>query len=258
MLAKFTKSILITCLFTTLLLPILACAAFSDMTSSDPNRSSIKDLNVTMDVNQLEEFRAQLRKFANKHSLEYTEKFYNKDKTEFSVYMDGDNFHISINNFTNNLGKVGIGLFNEASPPLTQETLNEIVNDLRDFVNKIPNVTITEKVKTLKITIESNRVQEIHNQIKKFADKHSLKFTLSFSSDKSVFNLEMYGNRFHITGKNSFHARDIDDIYINFYTDTDNETPNSAPISQEMVDKLFSDLKSYISEIPNVIIVEEK
>ena len=61
----------------------------------------------------------------------------------------------------------------------------------------------------------------------------------------------MYGQKLHILAQPIPGAPEK--IDITFYE----EDPTNPP-SQEMVDKLFSDLKSFISEIPNVTISEEK
>ena len=83
-----------------------------------PNRLPVKSIDITIDVNHLEEFRAQLRKFADKHSLTFTESFYNKDNTFFSVEMNGDEFHIFLQNDKDSPGEFSLGIFNEATPPV--------------------------------------------------------------------------------------------------------------------------------------------
>jgi len=74
-----------------------------------------------MDVNHLEEFRAQLRKFADKHSLKFTESFYNGDHTYFSVEMRAHDFHIFLHNDIDSPGEIDFTFFNEATPPNSPE-----------------------------------------------------------------------------------------------------------------------------------------
>src|SRR5678816_1141108 len=81
--SKSTKLILIVFLLFSLLLSVFGCMT----ASSDPNSLPVKELAITIDVNHLEEFRTQLRKFADKHSLTFTEAFYNGDHTYFSVFI---------------------------------------------------------------------------------------------------------------------------------------------------------------------------
>jgi len=249
---KSTKSILIVCLLFSLLLAILGCLTASS--EPNPNRLSIKDLEITMDVNQLEEFRAQLRKFADKHSLTFTESFYNGDHTHFAVFMETDDFHIVLGNDMDSLGEFSLSFFNEASPPIPQQTVDELTNDLKRFVMEIPNVAIAERIRSLVITIDTNRDQEVLDQLQKFADKHSLEFILSLSSGNAPFNFDpiVYGDGFHIRG-----VRGAQDVYMTFYTDINNKTPNSTPIPQETLDELFNDLKSLLGEIPNATVVEK-
>src|SRR5258706_12498737 len=108
---KSTRSILIVCLLFSLLLSIFGCVT----SSSNPNRLPVKSIDITIDVNHLEEFRAQLRKFADKHSLKFTEAFYNKDHTFFSVVMEADDYHIVVDNYKDSPGELGLSIFNEAS-----------------------------------------------------------------------------------------------------------------------------------------------
>ena len=212
-----------------------------------------------MDVNHLEEFRAQLRKFADKHSLKFTEAFYNKDHTFFSVVMEADDYHIVVDNHKDSPGDLGLAFFNTASPPISPKTFDELSNDLKRFVMEIPNVAIAERIKSLIITIDKNREQEVLDQLQKFADKYSLEFKLSFSSDKSLFHVEIYGDGFHVISEDRLHVKDqdVDDIFMTFYTDINNETSNPTPIPQETLDELFNDLKNFLDEIPDATVVEK-
>jgi hypothetical protein len=206
-----------------------------------------------MDVNHLEEFRAQLRKFADKHSLEYTEAFYNKDHTFFSVEMNGDDFHMFIQNDRDSPGVIHSSFFNEATPSISQQTVDELTNDLKRFIMEIPNVAIAEREKTLRITIDENRNQEVLDQLQKFAEKHSLEFKLSLSSGKAPYDFDpiIYGDGFHIIGAGG--AQDVDII---FHTDINNKTPNPTSIPQETLDELFNGLKNFLDEIPDATVVE--
>jgi len=123
---------------------------------------------------------------------------------------------------------------------------------------EIPNVAIAEKIKSLIITIDKNREQEVLDQLQKFADKHSLEFKLSFSSDKSLFHVEIYGDGFHVISEDRLRVKDqdVEDIFMTFYTDINNKIPNSTPIPQETLDELFNDLKNFLDEIPNATVVE--
>ena len=167
--------------------------------------------------------------------------------------MNGDDFHIFLQNDQDSPGEFSLGVFNEASPPIAEQTVDELTTDLKRFAMEIPNVAIAERIKSLIITIDENRDQEVLDQLQKFAEKHSLEFILSLSSGNAPFNFDpiIYGDGFHIRG-----VRGDQDVYMTFYTDINNKTPNPTPIPQEIVDELFNDLKNFLDEIPDATIVE--
>jgi len=153
--SKSTKSILIVCLLFSLLLSIFGCLTASS--EPNPNRLPIRVLEITMDAIHLKDFRAQLRKFADKHSLTFTEAFYNGDHTYFAVFMETDDFHIVLGNDQDSPGEFSLAFFNEATPSIPQQTVDELTNDLKRFIMEIPNVAIAEREKALIITIDENR-----------------------------------------------------------------------------------------------------
>jgi len=111
----------------------------------------------------------------------------------------------------------------------------------------------TEKspIRTLSIQIEDEQREELFAQLRKFSKKHNLEFHLSFYENKRVFFIEMYGKRLEILALSK--PVNTTDLDINFYE----EDPNNPP-PQATIDELFNDLKKFISEIPNVVITEEK
>ncbi|MCI0610225.1 MAG: hypothetical protein L0Z71_14340 [Anaerolineae bacterium] len=106
-------------------------------------------------------------------------------------------------------------------------------------------------IRTLSIQIEQDQREELFVQLQSFSKKHNLEFHLSFYDNKRVFFVEMYGEKFHILAQPIPGAPEKIDI------DLYEEDPTNPP-AQEVVDKLFSNLKSFISEIPNVTITEEQ
>jgi hypothetical protein len=255
MLFKSTKPIFTVWLLASFLGSILAC-----VTTADPNSTSIKGLDIVMDVDQLEEFRAQLRKFADQNSLEYTEQFNNADHTDFSVVMNGDDFHIFSNNSKHNLGKVGVSIFNRASPPISQATVDELVNDLKSFIREIPNVKITERMVRLKIEVEEDQKKKVFAdlfaQLQKLAEKYSLEFTASsYDTSLDAILIEMQGEGFRITVEASQDiTREIDLIFFIDYDD--NIVPPITPTPQELLDAIVNDLKVFLGEIPNLTVTE--
>ena len=98
-----------------------------------------------MNGDQREVFFTQMRKFADKYSLEFTLSLYGSDGKIFLVAIYGDGFHISASGFPESTTDIDIGFYDEGSTPTSQETVDELFDDLKNFINEIPNVTITEE-----------------------------------------------------------------------------------------------------------------
>ena len=131
------------------------------------------------------------------------------------------------------------------------------------IVNEIPNVTIAERIKTLKIRIEENQrkktFDELLVQLQKLADKYSLEFEEDPAYDVvwGNFLVEMQSDGFRITVKAV--PSPPKDTNIVFYIGFDNNVvPTITPTPQETLDELVNDFKSFINETPNVMIVEEE
>ena len=118
--------------------------------------------------------------------------------------------------------------------------------DTKDPSEKLP-------IRTLSIQVEENQREELFSQLRKFSDKHQLRFDLDFYDGKEgneIFSMVMYGDTLHISALSK--PITTTELDINFY-----EEDPTNPASQETVDELFNDLKVFISEIPNVTISEE-
>jgi hypothetical protein len=137
---------------------------------------------------------------------------------------------------------------------VSEETINNIddlATDLKTSISEIPNVMMTEVRKSLRITLDESQREELFAQMRNLADEHSLEFQLSLSSDKTVFHAEINGEGFHITSDPVVGSpREISTVFFIDY----HKAP--TPTSLEAVDELFNELKSRLSEIPNVTITE--
>jgi hypothetical protein len=250
------------CLLLGILLCVLGCASIStiELAQSDPNSFPVKSLKLTMELDQREEFFTQLQDFAEKHSLQLETTYYDADKKAFFVYLEGDSFHITGGANLYWPREINFGFYNEASPPISQETIDGLFNDLKSFLNEIRNVIIKEKLKRLKITMDKNQSDEVFTklftQLQDFAEQHSLEFAAtSYDSDMKIFLVEMDGNGFQITSEAVLSP--IREMNIDFYVHyDDNGAPTST--SQETAAELFDDLKSSLGEMPNVLITEQK
>jgi len=224
----------------------------------DPNRFPVKSWNVTMDLNQREEFFTRLQNFADNHSLELRSTFYDADKKAFLIVLAGDGFDISAISTLHSPRKISVDFYNEASPPTSQETFDELAVDLKSHLKEIPSMIIKEKLKRLRITIAENQRQErfteLFTQLRECADRHSLEFTvISYDPDLRTFLIEMDGDGFQITSEAV--RNPPGEINVDFYIHYDNNgTPTS--ISQETVGELFNDLNNFFGKIPNVTITE--
>jgi len=259
--AKSTN--LIISLLLGLFLSILGCNSVTPSTkneSSNSNNLPVKSLKITINVNQSDEYLAQLQKFADKHSLEFTVSFYDAQKTDFFVVIYGNGFEITNSAAPRRKKEIDIHFYNVNLTPTPQKTVDELFTDLKSFIKEIPNVTIAEQIKSLKITTDKGQEHELFTelftQLQDFADQHSLEFTVSsYDSDLDTFLVEMDGDGFQITSE--VPRSGLRKIFVFFYIHyDDNGIP--TPTSQEAVDELFSDLKSFFGTIPNVTITEEK
>src|SRR5258706_963684 len=249
-----------------LLLGLLVCVAgivtvsrYKKTTECFKDRPPLRGFVLTVNRSQQKLLIEQSRKFADKHGFKFDIAYYTPQGDDFLIDLTRKDVEATISNPSFDLGKFDVDFYNyDCIHPTVAADIGGLFNDLKSLVNEIPNVTITEKIKGLTITIDTNRDQEVYNQLIKLAHKHSLKFTLSFSSDKSVFDLEIFGDGFRIIGGNRFHTKGVDDIDISFYTDINNKIPNPTPIPQKTTDELFNDLKSNLGEIPNVTMTEMK
>lgn len=106
-------------------------------------------------------------------------------------------------------------------------------------------------IRTLSIKIDEDQREELFAQMRKFSEKHHLEFHLSFYNDKKIFFVEIYGEKLEIVALSK--PVNTTELDINFF-----EKDPTNPPSKEAVDELFSDLKTFIIEIPNVTISEEK
>ncbi len=122
-----------------------------------------------------------------------------------------------------------------------------------NFTDTFSTKNPTEKfpIRTLTIQIEDSQHEELLSQMREFSEKNKLEFFLSFYNSKERFYIEMYGQglEIHTLSKLVVGA----DLEFNFYE----EDPANPP-DKENVDKLYSNLKVFISKIPNVNIMEDE
>ena len=107
-------------------------------------------------------------------------------------------------------------------------------------------------IRRLQIIIEVRHREELFEQLQKFADKHSFRLLIRDVAviPEGIF-IEMYRDDLQILAGST--ASDPTTIDLGIY-----ESDVARPITDETIDELFKDLKSFINEIPNITIVKEK
>jgi len=212
-----------------------------------------RTLDVSIDLSQREKFFEQLTRFADAHDFKIHIGPTTPAGDTFNINMSRKDVMVIANNVFDT--KTFDVHFYDKDPtnPVSEEIIDNLFNDLKRFINEIPNVLITEKRKGLTITIDEGQREELFARMQQLADKHSLKFVLTLSSDKTLFQAEIYGDGFHITSEPLVGSPRT--VVIDFYVDY-HQVPTST--SLETVDELFNELKSLLGEIPNVTITEEK
>ena len=108
-------------------------------------QSPIRTLSIQIEENRRDELFDQIRKFSDKHHLEFHLSFYDNGET-FYIVMYGKGLAIralSQITFTSNLNF----LFFEDDPsnPPSQAAVDELFNDLKIFISQIPSVKIIEE-----------------------------------------------------------------------------------------------------------------
>ena len=226
----------------------------------NPNDLPVKSFTIITELDQREEFFMQMRKFADKHALKFALVVHSPDKASFAIQIDGDGFFITAVGTTIAPREIDIGFYNapNSSTLTPQETVDALMDDLKRFINEIPNVRIRERQQRLIITNNKSQREELFAQMKALAEKHSLEYELFFyepdrDPDRTCFLVEVRGEDFHLTS--DCYLNTLDKINIDFYLDY---YKNPTATSQETLDELLEELKSLLGEFPNVIITEEK
>ena len=214
---------------------------------------SKKTFVVTIDLGQREKFFEQLTRFADAHAFDIYIGPTTPSGDTFNINMSRKDVMVIANNVFDTR-EYDIDFYDkDPTNPVSEEMIDDLFNDLKRYISEIPNAIMTEQRKRLQITLDESQREELFAQMRKMADGHSLEFQLSLSSDKTLFHAEIHGEGFHITSDPVVGSpREISTVFFIDY----HKAPTST--SLETVDKLFDELKSLLSEIPNVTIAEEQ
>jgi hypothetical protein len=109
-----------------------------------------------------------------------------------------------------------------------------------------------EPVRRFRVKIEEAQREELFDQFENFAEKHDFKIEITdFGNRGKHFQVWMARDNIQIV------AADVPGDPSTYSVDLLGMYPG-VPVDEEAIDELLIELKSYISEIPNVTISEEK
>jgi hypothetical protein len=118
------------------------------------------------------------------------------------------------------------------------------------LVNSVGGGNSLAPVRILTLTIDKGQREDLFDQLQKFSEKHAFEFRLTdFNTKGERFQFWMSREDVYITASDV--PPDPTLVYIAFYI-----YPGKS-IDEETIDKLLIDLKSYVSEIPNITITEQ-
>jgi hypothetical protein len=104
-------------------------------------------------------------------------------------------------------------------------------------------------IRTLTVQVEKNQREQLISELRSFSQKNDFKFYLSYVKGTEVFFIDIEGEGLEILALSD----ETPNLNIRFF----DKDPSNPP-SQETVNDLSNDLKSYIQEIPDAIVTEEK
>ena len=107
-------------------------------------------------------------------------------------------------------------------------------------------------IKSLTLFIEKDQREALFDKLRGFAEKYGFQYELAdFNTNGENFQFWMARDDLRIIASNV--PPDATRVPIRFYA----KYPG-YPVDEKIVDELFNEVKSLISEIPNVTITEEK
>ena len=107
--------------------------------------------------------------------------------------------------------------------------------------------------RTLRVTIEKNQWNDLFDQFRSFADQWGYAIRIApLDPNGNSFNVELWRADMRLT---AFMDTGFDNgkVQIHFY-----DTDRTRPVPEQYYDEEVNDLISFISEIPNVSVTQEK
>lgn len=129
------------------LLCIFGCIGLAEIAQKgSEGQAPIRVLKISIGVDRREELFAQLRKFADKHGFEIYIRDVEVIPEGIFIEMYRADLEILAGSAASDPATIELGIY-ERDPknPTPDETVDELVNDLKNFISEIPDVTITEE-----------------------------------------------------------------------------------------------------------------
>jgi regulator of replication initiation timing len=110
-------------------------------------------------------------------------------------------------------------------------------------------------IRSLTITIEPSQREELFDQLRRFADKHSFEYLFTdYGTNGQRFTVELLRKDIKILAVDVYKATEMVDI--DFYDQS--FATKASEDTMTNIDELATDLKTFLNEIPNGILTEQR
>lgn len=139
------KLIIKGCLYLGVIAGILGCTLLNNA-ANEINQEPVRRLRITIEESQREDLFAQFQKFAEAHNFKIDITDFNTNGEHFQVWMSGDSIQIVASDIPRKPNEASIDFYGlYPGYPVDEETIDELLTDLKSFIGEIPNVTIMEE-----------------------------------------------------------------------------------------------------------------
>lgn len=142
--SRYKISVVTMCLCLSVLFATLVCV-LSNSAGGGNGLAPARSLTLTIAKNQREVFFDQLRKFADENAFETRLTDFNTNGESFQFWMSREDVFITASDVPPDPTLVYIFLTIYPGSSIDEETIDELINDLKNHISEIPNVTIEEK-----------------------------------------------------------------------------------------------------------------
>jgi hypothetical protein len=127
-------------------LVVLGCSVtdvFTKPSNKDSGQQSRKSIIITINLNQRQEFFNQLHKFADANGFSIQINTLPSSNEEFQIYMTREDIFI-LGASAFDPGEYHLGFYDtDRIHPLPDSVFDDLVSELEQFMNKVPNTTFS-------------------------------------------------------------------------------------------------------------------